>query len=39
MERGRIYPEQREADFKAAYYYAEKDEIFSAAVRLAILLN
>ncbi len=39
MERGRIYPEQREGDFKAAYYYAKKDEIFSAGVEVAPIIE
>ncbi len=37
--RGRIYPEQREGDFKAAYYYAKKDEIFSAGVEVAPIIE
>lgn len=37
--RGRIYPEQREGDFKAAYYYAKIDEIFCAGVEVAPIIE
>lgn len=32
-------PEQREADFKGAYNYAKKDEIFSAGVEVAPIIE